>query len=137
MHPPVPLDVSADAWIILVSIEAEAEKGLAAMALGLLGLKVGMTQVDDDKGHLAPVTVRDVFRDVTAVDIIGTSKGRGTTGVMKRHNFHGLPASHGAKKVHRQAGSTASLASNRGSGRPKRGRRMAGRYGHERVTIRN
>ena len=78
-----------------------------------------------------------MFKDVTAVDIIGTSKGRGTTGVMKRHNFHGLPASHGAKKVHRQAGSTASLASNRGSGRPKRGRRMAGRYGHERVTIRN
>ena len=83
------------------------------------------------------LTVADVFKDVTAVDIIGTSKGRGTTGVMKRHNFHGLPASHGAKKVHRQAGSTASLASNRGSGRPKRGRRMAGRYGHERVTIRN
>src|SRR5438093_9953468 len=53
---PVPLDVSAAAWIILVSIQGEAEKGFAAMALGLLGLKVGMTQVYDDKGHLAPVT---------------------------------------------------------------------------------
>lgn len=71
------------------------------------------------------------------VDVIGTSKGRGTTGVMKRHNFAGLPASHGAKKVHRQAGSTSSLASNRGSGRPKKGLRRAGRYGHSRVTIRN
>ncbi len=71
------------------------------------------------------------------VDVIGTSKGRGTTGVMKRHNFAGLPASHGAKKVHRQAGSTSSLASNRGSGRPKKGLRRAGRYGHSRVTVRN
>jgi large subunit ribosomal protein L3 len=71
------------------------------------------------------------------VDVIGTSKGRGTTGVMKRHNFAGLPASHGAKKVHRQPGSTASMASNRGSGRPKKGIHMAGRYGAERVTVRN
>lgn len=83
------------------------------------------------------LTVADVFKDVLAVDVIGTSKGRGTQGVMKRHNFAGLPAAHGAKKVHRQAGSTASLASNRGSGRPKKGLRRAGRYGNERVTIRN
>src|SRR5262249_32695343 len=78
-----------------------------------------------------------VFKDVAAVDVIGTTKGRGTTGVMKRHNFAGLPAAHGAKKVHRQPGSTASLASNRGSGRPKRGKRMPGRYGAERVTQHN
>ncbi|MCS7271489.1 MAG: 50S ribosomal protein L3 [Gemmataceae bacterium] len=83
------------------------------------------------------LTLMDVFKDVPAVDVTGTSKGRGTAGVMKRHGFAGLPASHGAKKVHRQAGSTASHASNRGSGRPKKGQRRAGRYGHERVTIRN
>jgi large subunit ribosomal protein L3 len=81
--------------------------------------------------------VNEVFDGVAAVDVIGTSKGRGTQGVMKRHNFAGLPAAHGAKKVHRQAGSTSSLASNRGSGRPKKGLKRAGRYGHERVTIRN
>jgi large subunit ribosomal protein L3 len=81
--------------------------------------------------------VEEVFKDVKAVDVIGTTKGRGTAGVMKRHGFHGLPASHGAKKVHRQPGSTASLASNRGSGRPKRGKRMPGRYGAERVTQHN
>jgi large subunit ribosomal protein L3 len=73
-----------------------------------LTLKVGQT-----------VTVADIFKDVLAVDVIGKSKGRGTQGVMKRWNFAGLPAAHGAKKVHRQAGSTSSLASNRGSGRPK------------------
>ncbi|MBY0460508.1 MAG: 50S ribosomal protein L3 [Gemmataceae bacterium] len=83
------------------------------------------------------LTIDKVFKDVLAVDVIGTTKGRGYTGVMKRHNFDGMPAAHGAKKVHRQAGSTASLASNRGSGRPKKGLRRAGHYGDERVTIRN
>ncbi|HVK17703.1 MAG TPA: 50S ribosomal protein L3 [Fimbriiglobus sp.] len=83
------------------------------------------------------LTVGEVFGEVKAVDVIGTSKGRGTQGVMKRHNFAGLPAAHGAKKVHRQAGSTSSLGSNRGSGRPKKGLKRAGRYGNERVTIRN
>jgi large subunit ribosomal protein L3 len=83
------------------------------------------------------LTLEKVFKDVLAVDVIGTTKGRGTQGVMKRHNFQGMPAAHGAKKVHRQAGSTASLASNRGSGRPKKGLKRAGRYGNERVTIRN
>jgi large subunit ribosomal protein L3 len=83
------------------------------------------------------LTVADIFKDVLAVDVIGTSKGRGTQGVMRRHNFAGLPAAHGAKKVHRQAGSTSSLASNRGSGRPKKGLKRAGRYGNERITIRN
>src|SRR5262249_47557158 len=179
------------------------------MALGLLGLKVGMTQVYDDKGKVAPVTVLqvgpcpvlqvrdqardgydavqigfldkprrkatrperghvsadleskrrrarasagvtlppkpncepqryvrefrleapaanvtvgtvlkagDVFKDVAAVDVTGTSKGRGTAGVMKRHGFAGLPASHGVKKHHRAPGSVGSHASNRGSG---------------------
>jgi large subunit ribosomal protein L3 len=83
------------------------------------------------------LTAAEVFKEVPQVDVIGTSKGRGTTGVMKRHNFSGLPAAHGAKKVHRQAGSTGSLASNRGSGRPKKGLRRAGRYGNTRVTARN
>jgi large subunit ribosomal protein L3 len=81
--------------------------------------------------------VNDVFKDVLAVDVIGKSKGRGTQGVMKRHGFAGLPAAHGAKKVHRQAGSTSSLGSNRGTGRPKKGLKRAGRYGNEQVTIRN
>jgi large subunit ribosomal protein L3 len=83
------------------------------------------------------LTVTDIFTDIAAVDVIATSKGRGTTGVIKRHNFGGLRHSHGVKKGSRQRGSIASNASNRGSGRPKKGIRMAGRYGNERVTIRN
>jgi large subunit ribosomal protein L3 len=85
----------------------------------------------------AVLTAAEVFKDVTAVDVVGTTKGRGTAGVMKRHGFAGLPASHGVKKHHRAPGSVGSHASNRGSGRPKKGKRMAGRYGNERVTVRN
>ena len=83
------------------------------------------------------LSVDDVFKDVKAVDVIGTTKGRGMTGVIKRHNFGGLRHSHGVKKGSRQRGSISSNASNRGSGRPKKGIRMAGRYGNERVTVRN
>jgi large subunit ribosomal protein L3 len=79
----------------------------------------------------------EVFKDTPQVDVIGTTKGRGYTGVVKRHNFGGLRGSHGVKKGNRQHGSIASNASNRGSGRPKKGIRMAGQYGHERVTVRN
>src|SRR5258708_22153784 len=85
----------------------------------------------------ALLTAGEVFKDVKAVDVIGTSKGRGTAGSMKRHNFAGLPASHGVKKHHRSPGSIGSPASNRGSGRPKKGHKAAGRYGNSRVTSRN
>ncbi|MFO0936137.1 MAG: 50S ribosomal protein L3 [Gemmataceae bacterium] len=81
--------------------------------------------------------VDGLFKDVKSVDVVGHTKGRGYQGVMKRWNFDGMPAAHGSKKNHRQPGSTSSLASNRGSGRPKKGRKLAGQYGNERVTIRN
>lgn len=90
---------------------------------------------DQQVGQL--LKVNEVFADIPAVDVIGTSKGRGMTGVIKRHNFGGLRHSHGVKKGSRQRGSIASNASNRGSGRPKKGIRMAGQYGAERVTVRN
>ena len=83
------------------------------------------------------LTVDEIFKDIKSVDVIGTTKGRGTSGVIKRWGFGGMPAAHGAKKVHREPGSTSSLASNRGSGRPKKGKKLAGRYGADRVTIRN
>jgi large subunit ribosomal protein L3 len=83
------------------------------------------------------LTVGEVFADIKSVDVIANTKGRGMAGVIKRHNFGGLRHSHGVKKGSRQRGSIASNASNRGSGRPKKGIRMAGRLGNERVTIRN
>ena len=72
--------------------------------------------------------------DLAAVDVIGTSKGRGNAGVMKRHNFAGQRASHGVKKVHRHAGGTGCSAS---PSRLFKGRRMAGQYGNKQVTARN
>jgi large subunit ribosomal protein L3 len=79
------------------------------------------------------VTV-DVFEGVQRVDVTGTSKGRGFSGVMKRHNFAGQRASHGVKKVHRHAGGTGCSAS---PSRLFKGRRMAGQYGNVKITMRN
>jgi large subunit ribosomal protein L3 len=78
-----------------------------------------------------------VLDGVKAVDVTGLSKGRGFSGAMKRHNFAGQRATHGVKKVHRHMGGTGALAANRGGGRMKKGKKMPGRYGNERVTIRN
>lgn len=76
----------------------------------------------------------DELADIKAVDVVGTSKGRGYSGVMKRHNFSGQRASHGVKKVHRHAGGTGCSA---WPSRLFKGRRMPGQYGNSRVTTKN
>ena len=76
----------------------------------------------------------DVLAETGRVDVIGTSKGRGFSGVMKRHNFSGQRASHGVKKCHRHAGGTGMSA---WPSRTFRGKRMAGQFGNTRVTTRN
>ena len=172
---------------------------------GVLGTKLGMTQVWDDKNRLIPVTVVSVSpnvvtqirtiendgyeavqiatgqidpRKVTAplkghfakagvtprrhvteirtsdasnyqvgqeltaevfeagqvVDVMGTSKGKGFAGVMKRHNFQGVSASHGAHRNHRKPGSIGASST---PSRVFKGMRMAGRMGGERVTVMN
>jgi len=73
----------------------------------------------------------DVFEPGEKVDVTGTSKGRGTAGVMKRWNFAGMPASHGTKKKHRHPGS---IGQRKWPGRVYKGKKMAGHYGAERVT---
>ena len=75
-----------------------------------------------------------VFAGVAAVDVVGTSKGRGTAGAMKRHNFAGQRASHGVKKCHRHLGGTGCSA---WPSRVIKGKKMAGRYGAARCTVRN
>ncbi|MFN0055227.1 MAG: 50S ribosomal protein L3 [Planctomycetales bacterium] len=76
--------------------------------------------------------------EVSHVDIVGLNKGRGTAGVMKQHNFHGLRASHGVQRHHRAGGSVGGHGTNRGhSGKIRKGKRMAGRWGNEQVTVRN
>jgi large subunit ribosomal protein L3 len=92
---------------------------------------------ETDKKLGETVTV-GVFDGIDFVDVIGTSKGKGTAGVMKRHHFGGQPASHGTERKHRSPGSLASRATWRGqSGKPKKGVRMAGHMGMDTVTTRN
>lgn len=97
-------------------------------------------RTDDEDGafEVGQKLTVDRFSEITHVDVIGQNKGRGTAGVMKQHNFGGLPASHGVKRHHRAPGSVASNATDRGhSGKIKKGVRMSGRWGNERVTVRN
>ena len=172
---------------------------------GLLGTKLGMTQVWDESGRIVPVTVVQVGTNVVtqvrteetdgynavqlgvgevdprrvtqplrghfekagvtprrhvaeirtadageyalgqeltvelfeagqAVDIVGTTKGKGTAGVMKRHGFAGVSASHGAHRNHRKPGSIGGAST---PGRVFRGQKMAGRMGNARKTIQN
>ena len=80
------------------------------------------------------LTVGGVFEAGLKVDVVGTSKGKGTAGVMKRHNFKGMGASHGAHRNHRKPGSIGASST---PSRVFKGMRMAGRMGGERVTVLN
>jgi large subunit ribosomal protein L3 len=73
----------------------------------------------------------DVFAEGALVDVTGTTKGKGTAGVMKRHGFHGVSSSHGSHRNHRKPGSIGACAT---PGRVFKGMRMAGRMGHETQT---
>jgi large subunit ribosomal protein L3 len=80
------------------------------------------------------IRVGEIFRVGERVQVSGVSKGRGTAGVIKRHGFGGFPASHGTHEYFRHGGSIGNRSF---PGRVFKGKRMAGRYGAERVTTRN
>ncbi|WP_231756655.1 50S ribosomal protein L3 [Lignipirellula cremea] len=86
---------------------------------------------DREVGQLVSV---EAFAEIAAVDVSGISKGRGFSGVMRRHNFAGQRATHGVKKVHRHAGGTGMSAY---PSRTFRGKRMPGQYGNTSSTQRN
>jgi large subunit ribosomal protein L3 len=73
----------------------------------------------------------EVLSDVAKVDVTGTSKGKGTAGVMKRHGFKGLGAGHGTHRKHRAPGSIGGAST---PGRVFKGVRMAGRMGNVTTT---
>lgn len=75
----------------------------------------------------------DVFEAGDMVDVIGTSKGKGTQGVIKRHNFSRGRMSHGSR-MHRTAGGMGASST---PGKVFKGHRMPGRMGNERVTVQN
>ena len=76
----------------------------------------------------------EVLEVGSKVDVVGTSKGKGFAGHMKRHGFHGVGASHGAHRNHRKPGSIGMSST---PGRVFRGKKMAGRMGRDRVTTLN
>ncbi len=93
-----------------------------------------------DAGNYTPgqaLTVKDLAGNLY-VDVIGTSKGKGFQGTMKRWHFKGQYASHGTERKHRSPGSIGSLCSNRGfGGGLAKGKKMAGHMGDVRVTCRS
>jgi len=80
------------------------------------------------------LTVDATFEAGQKIDVVGTSKGKGFAGTMKRHNFHGVSASHGVHRNHRKPGSVGGAAT---PGRVFKGQKMAGRMGNDRVTVQN
>jgi len=80
------------------------------------------------------ISADTIFQDGDTVDVTGTSKGKGFAGVMKRHNFHGGPRTHGQSDRSRAPGS---IGSGTTPGRVVKGLRMAGHMGQERVTTQN
>jgi large subunit ribosomal protein L3 len=89
---------------------------------------------DADTYEVGQEITAEVFPAGSVVDVVGTSKGKGYAGVMKRHGFKGLGAGHGVQRKHRSPGSIGGCAT---PGRVFKGVRMAGRMGHARVTTQN
>ena len=138
---------------VVVQIKTEARDGYNAIQVGFGAVK----RVNDPmRGHLARLgpfrylrEIRiddpndyelgqklgaDLFEEGDIVDVSGTSKGRGFAGGVKRHHFHGGPKTHGQSDRHRAPGS---IGSGTTPGRVRKGLRMAGHMGDERVTVKN
>lgn len=108
------------------------EAGHFAKAGVAPGRELVELRLDDVSGYEPGQEIgADTFEAGEAVDAIGTSKGKGFTGVMKRHNFKGQRATHGAHLVHRMPGSVGQCAT---PSRIFKGVKMAGRMGSDRVT---
>ena len=89
---------------------------------------------DISKFALGQVIKADMFAEGDIVDVTGTSKGHGFTGVIKRWNQHRLKMTHGVGPVHREVGS---MGANSTPSRVFKNKKMPGQYGHENVTIQN
>lgn len=154
----VPVTVIEVGSNFVVQIKTNEKEGYNAIALGFdekreklvkkpeMGVfkKAGITpkkfvkefRVDSVEGYeLGKELTIASLEGIKYVDIQGVSKGKGTAGVMKRHNFGGNRATHGVSRNHRLGGSNAGGAASN-SNVPK-GKRMAGRLGNENVTVQN
>ncbi|WP_433793319.1 50S ribosomal protein L3 [Actinoplanes sp. CA-252034] len=95
---------------------------------------VELRTVDASEYELGQEVTVDAFTVGQPIDVTGKTKGKGYAGVMKRHGFHGLRASHGVERKHRSPGSIGACAT---PGRVFKGVKMAGRMGGKRFTVQN
>jgi large subunit ribosomal protein L3 len=95
---------------------------------------VELRTASNDGYEIGQEVTAELFTAGSQVDVVGTTKGKGTAGVMKRHGFKGLGAGHGVQRKHRHPGSIGACAT---PGRVFKGVKMAGRMGHERQTTLN
>ena len=95
---------------------------------------VELRTTDADAYELGQEVTVETFAAGTPIDVTGKTKGKGYAGVIKRHGFHGLKASHGVERKHRSPGSIGACAT---PGRVFKGVRMAGRMGSQRFTVQN
>ncbi|MDR1834759.1 MAG: 50S ribosomal protein L3 [Fusobacteriaceae bacterium] len=127
---------------IQLGFDEKKEKNTTKPILGIFkkaGVKpqrfVRELRVDSVDGYeLGQEIKADVFSGVEYVDVVGTSKGKGTAGVMKRHGFGGNRATHGVSLNHRLGGS---IGMSSFPGKVLKGKRMAGRHGNATVTVQN
>ena len=153
----IPVTVIQAGPCVVTQVRTPDANGYSAVQLGFGAVKAKQV-TKPDAGHFAKADVTprkhlvelrtndaseytlgqellaDVFEAAEVVDVTGVSKGKGTAGVMKRHGFHGLRASHGVHRKHRSPGSIGGCAT---PGRVFKGLKMAGRMGHDRVTVQN
>ena len=95
---------------------------------------VELRTTDATEYELGQEVTVEAFEVGTPIDVTGKTKGKGYAGVIKRHGFHGLKASHGVERKHRSPGSIGACAT---PGRVFKGVKMAGRMGGKRFTVQN
>jgi large subunit ribosomal protein L3 len=95
---------------------------------------VELRTIDASEYELGQEVTVEAFAAGQPIDVTGKTKGKGYAGVMKRHGFHGLRASHGVERKHRSPGSIGACAT---PGRVFKGVKMAGRMGGKRFTVQN
>ncbi|MDB5082483.1 MAG: ribosomal protein [Chloroflexi bacterium] len=110
------------------------ENGKYTKQFGLKFLREVRTATVGEHTVGETISADTIFKNGDSVDVTGTSKGKGFAGVMKRHNFHGGPRTHGQSDRQRAPGS---IGSGTTPGRVVKGMRMAGHMGQERVTTQN
>lgn len=156
-HRVVPVTVIQAGPCVVTQVRTAETDGYSAVQLGFGGVKakkvtkpaaghfdkagvtprrhlVEIRTSDAAEYELGQELTADVFAAGEQIDVTGTTKGKGTAGVMKRHGFGGLRASHGVHRKHRSPGSIGGCAT---PGRVFKGLRMAGHMGVERQTVQN